>query len=1730
MTTEKIKIDHAGIRKLYHEGKYISAWEMSRSLWDSRETMDLLDVPQLTLAGRLAERLGGGKISRLILRTAAEREPASPHVRFYCRYASRKIRNLFDDLQDFDRRPALGSQDPEVEADWFCWQATIWSGVRDFRRAEELIDRAEDVFGPYPYSLFARAQVLFSRDLWEESLLIADQAWQADPTMFSINYLRSRILAKLNHTGRLIRDLERVSAARQSFDLTRLLLWYQLARAEKTVGERGQVMAEDAYDLALSIRELAPLADRRTLSLLEDLAFDAAMVLRKKDKIELHARSSFGIHFGEITRSIQSNPSGRFLLIDHQPVNQKYDTCLPAAAATVLSSFGIDVDHDELARRLTFGGTPVWRMRRWAEEKGLKVFSFTVTRDVARRLIDIGIPFVFCFQQETFSHAVAVVGWDEFTGLMIVHDPSSERRVRMIVERIDRGEAPLGPQGLVLCPENRAERVLRVLPDNHKLHELAELFWEKRHHDLSFSRCIPVVERLRKLDPDHPITRRLEAILSVGRGNAAAALKIQREFLKDEPDCLPMKIDMLFTVTNLHNTRLSREVLENIVEEGVVPGLNHEKAWEYPPTAYLLKYARIISRSDENISKAMSLVGKGIRRDPYFAENYHVLADLFEQRRDFEGALLARRIASGLAPVHSGYLEALAFAYRRSGKEDTAITALEERVRQLGDLVDGGDLRQSLIRILEIFGRPEAAIRVLRESLEARPDDIGLRVFAARFWTNWAFWDEAARTVEEVRKIAPPTAYASVATEYFRRKGLWRKALPLARDWVRRQPNSREARQALLELFVLQNGQGPAVELARSWYEENPDHEMFRELLYLLYGESVDFTGREKLIRQRIKESPEDAWAWRELGNILAERMETTAVARREDLVGELEGVITQAVRTGPHDPATMLLEGRFLAGCREYDAALEKFLRAMDLSPDNPYCFFAVWECASHCRDVDFSELRRRSEQALTAGHGFLVGAPLLVFRIAERFGLAEAMASLESWRSVAGKDPFLSEAHASALLNFGGRREEWTEAIEIARNAVEEFPYNLDLRLLLARAFKQDSQHDLAEEMFLEVLRRDPTNGEACRELASFQIRKGHREEGRKILEEGIERNPGDGTLHIALADLLWNGKFPQEALEVLRKALEIMPENIGLRDIAQKYFFDAGFPEKAVGLAREGVEAFPEIGTFWYLLGKILDRSPEHAGREESREAYLRALSLDASLMPALEELIDSALSKNRFDEAKELLEEYMPGLHRSDRARAMFHLADIRREQGEMGKALEVLRAAIVEYPFDRLGRQLLLDWLAQHEDTEALREAISDIPESMLSDPEIHSRVLIALQQAGEAKGSLDERWSRLCSDFPDNQELALSYFDFLVDVDEISKAVVVLDRIGERYPDSTFILQRRVYLFARWGEKRDAIETAIRIWTTPGDERFWPESASWYIIRRAGWVMDATKKLLPLLKAGENINGPAFSLMLDALEKSVKDTPGSPDNWDARTMKQRRVLWWLGELLEVLVQQPRVRVWQLSEVLDTLNGMGGTDRTLGFLEDNRDLCRSETPLWARVGRALNFQKMDEECCNWMKDWRTRDKVPMWALLGYCGSLRVLGDVEEIFATCRDALGQLEHDHSLPAIATYAAFGALMTDRMEELHRIIEEYHPEDEERWENNLVVDSIEDLSRVFASIDRLYYIRGAAETRSLYLEIYYQLKTPEYRIVLKRCLDIVRKKLGKISFFFFRIFFPLP
>lgn len=1610
------------LQSVYNKHRYLDAYGLSADYWSNSTCIDDLSAEELVFAGRLASRLGGLRLSRHLYRRAHERSPRLPLVRYFTRHISSPRELLLDQLREFESNPELGGDDPELRASWQAAHAYIFAILRDFSRARELMRRAHELSPGSAWVFSQEADIFGMADDWRESLRSAEVGCQADPlSPWPILSLANALL-NLGEINEAVARLSDAAKESQFFQVIQTACWYHCALAETLEGDRRNQILTDAQSLAERIGPLAPLADREFKADLARTWLDVAEM--KDDHAGMErwtpvARSPF---HRKVLANLTSNPDGKRIRLSYRRTIQKHAECVPTSIASALSASGDDLSIEDLARDVTFGGTAEWAAADWLREKGFHVRFFSATAENTIRLIEAGIGFTVSWDDDDGGHAVAIVGVDHAAGTVIAHDPSSFRSAEYLLSTFSSNYGPVGLLALAAVTATRAETLDALLPPESAVVEAAQA-QQKAFAISGPAAARPIVEDIENRFPNHPGTQFLRAIQNLEDGRVGKALGTFRKQMEKYPGSPAIRVRLISACRLLGNTALLRDTLSSVVDTGKVPGVDSHTAWATPHPRYFCDYADLLRFSAETRGKSELLLYLVLKNNWRSASAWHILADLRWGQGDTESALLSYRIASTLAEHNDHYASAYADVLYRNGRLDEGKEWLSNRAEKLGTSSQGISTWITYVSTLEDWGDPSLALSVCRDTLSRFDDSPSLLTFAVPFLSRMGQWDEAERWFQALKEMGVGSHFHEAAVYYYQMRGMTTVALEHAEEWISEVPLSIHARRKLLGLISTVNGPTVALDRAARWMRERPENEDFEEL----FCEYVEFPiwRKLKVLKVRLRRNRDDAWAWRELAFSVISKFESSDEVHQRRLRPHVLDCLNNIDRLTSKDASAFRAHGLWHEAQDEWKKAHTAYLESIRLDPGNSWGYGRAFEVGTRLTAAEQRATWIEVEAAWLAASGRLPNGLQMMRQLNDLFGPRETERIIANWQKLRPDDPGVIEAMADLLLDFGHGRSDALRALELLRPAVQRYPYESGLRFSFARAWRATGDGATAGQEFEELVRRRPDNISALIQLAWIREREGCTDEALRILVQASDQEPRNpDPLDVRAQILIENHRF-DEALIVLTDALQQLPESVRIYQRTIALFEQIGEDGKAVEAARQGVEAYPRGAYLWLLLGKTLRAHAEFAAPGEAEECLRRSLAFNRGLFEPADWLAVILTEQHRYQEAFRILADVETRL--ADPSPVFGRRAWIRRQAGEKREAITDMADLLQSYPGYDWGWNLLLDWVEEDRDWTLSKKVLESGPPQLLANVTFRRDRLLLLEKAGQEAASLDEEWLELLTDFPENVPLHLHRFDSLRNAKRWEEAAATLDRVAKAVGDDVYLAARLADVRCHEGRYDEAFDCALNVCFAPVEHSVWPVNRIWDVFSTSDKEETLAEKFRERLNEGAKPTRRAISRYASYLVSKEGPSPLA-----GRLLRQTRlhhVTREIYSLRKVIKTSAWRNEFRESDLLEILNGNRYPRLVIRFWKEScREGLDGDSQAWAQAGRAMIDCRQYRTARALFRNWRDRRGVQMWSLANYMQSLSRFRrrDLEEIIATCRDALTDLAHDHCARYLACMQA--------------------------------------------------------------------------------------------------------
>jgi predicted Zn-dependent protease len=1200
--------------------------------------------------------------------------------------------------------------------------------------------------------------VLGAEGRWEDALRSAESAWTLDEGAPAASMA---VGASLMNLGRFEECASRLAAAAersQSYDLVADACWRQCAYAETLEGPGRDAVIDTARRLADRLDTLAPLADREWRRAIARVRLDIADVSDDYAGIERWAGEVRAPFFRHVLANLRKNPDGRRIRLPFQRTTQKYDTCVPASLSAAMSAGGILMSADEMASAVTFGGTSDWAAADWLRSRGFHVRFFAVTGEVAARLIEHGIGFVLSWDAEEHGHSVAIVGFDQRAETLLVHDPGVPRDTEYLLDGLHQNAGPFGVRGVAVVGQEQAAVLDSLLPAESLVVELA-VAHHRAVQTQGPSPARAIATDMAERFPAHPGTRFVTAFQALHDGHVGHALKGLQELLAQFPLAPWVRGGVVSACRALGNTALLQSVLQDVVERGVLPGLQAEQEWVRPPDRYVCEYADLLRLSSATRDRAEQLLRRLLRRQPGSAAGWHILADLLWHRRDTEGLLLCHRFAAGLAPADEHYAQAFADALIAQRQAEEALAFLESRVRARGDSPHAVGTWITWVGVLEDNGRPERALDACRQALDAHPHSPQLLGFAVALFARMGLWEQAQEQLERLESAGHPAAHHEAAAYYWQMRGEWNPAVEHAEAWVREVPHAWDARRRLLDAVSARDGAGAAIARAAAWLKENPGHEVLEEIYCVQLDRTPGLRWKRcTILRRRVKRNRDDGWAWTNLAFEYLQHYIESSEPRRARLRGRVMAFLAECHRVAADAVPTLRLDASWAEAEGHWVEAVRGWMTCVDRDPSSFFHYRRAWDCSARLSPEERRAAWEEMSARLLNFSGRLSCARDLMALLVERLGPRDAEKEIERWRAERPDDPDVVEAAADLLIEHGHGRSDAGRALAALEPAVRRHPYHAGLRFSLAMALRGLERHDEAEEALLEIVRRHPGNAAAYIQLAWTKESQGDCAAACEFLDQALSRAPQHPGIFDARAQILFVHGKTDEARTWIERGLQRFPEDVLWRERAIAILNQCRAFDAAAAAAREGVAIAPRDANAWLLLGRTLNEMHRYARVGEIGECYRRSLALNPSLTNAAFGLADWLVTtREDYDEAVRVASDAESRM--TDPCVARAERAWIRHRRGEKAAAVSDLTDVVRASPWYAWGWLTLAEWIEEDRNWGLAHLVFGDLPPQMLTNTAFRQRRLVLLQRAGLGQEALDREWDELIRDFPEDPSI-----------------------------------------------------------------------------------------------------------------------------------------------------------------------------------------------------------------------------------------------------------------------------------------------------------------------------------------------------------------------------------
>lgn len=1428
--------DLARVRELYHSGHYLSAHGAAEAVAPLR---DWSGPAARLLAGRLAIQLGAPKLGRRLHLVAFRESHAYPEALYYhARYRLERF-GPFSAWRFMRNHPDWSDAGPDLHADWLALAAVVAARLRDFDRAERLLNKADQVAPDRPWPLVERSAVYEYADRTEDALGAARRALELYP------WFRPAVQSVAHMTMKLGRDREALEFLQEAdTHLESGLVAAQIAALQIDAGEHERARATlDRY------AHLSPLLEPDVAKWLHARRTDCAYYLGDPGTAA-RAKLVKEEHYDAFAARLEAGavPRARVLV----PIELTPGAPVPAPA-DLLATFWKHPLPNPADAPPALDGLPDAGERARAEAAGWACREFTLSAEVGAELVARGVPFLLTLVEAGFSQARVCVSADPVRGSVTVLDGFERRPVDAPVGSLLERFGPFGPRCLALVPNEHAAKLdgLPELPDAAARDALYAVQKPLLEHDRTAADA--ALRVLREKFPGSKFALLGELALARYDAHPLKLLAAYDALLAAFPH------EATWVLAKAHVLRELNRMPERLafLEDEGAP-LDAEAMLAQTLAQALLSFPH--RQHDASV-----LLRHSLRARPSAASGYYLLGTQWWEHRQFDEAAELYRFACALEEREDQFAEAYFRATRVTEQVPEALRLFQQRAGRAAVPVPAAT--RALYHALMDRDEPEQAAVALDQAikkLEERSEGQGakgkgqgdgeqrtedkksalgdLLLFRAERSAGEGQFDRAASDLEAAKPLVSPVAWHKAAARVARVEPDFATAGAHFLEVIRLEPLSIESHRTLTVLLAETDGRAAArAHLAQACQK----HPHFYPLLkFRAEFESGDPTGgADAAVRAMLAEHPDDAWALRQHALLLAEEKKHAEALAAVTRGGELEpghqwyySVLAQVHRRADRTAEAL-------------DALREALRRNIDQEP-------LIAEL------VQLSRGRREKREALAfvadelrrqphAGDGLLayVNTAHHVYQAnGDPDDHTELLATLEGFLD---DRPDVWQTWSAVVQQMAGlgRLE---EAHALAREACERFPLLGKLWLDLAQVCHALGNADGRIDALRQAVAVAPGWTPAARELADALDEAEERDEAVRVLERAAARSPTDALAHGFLAERLWDAGRSREALDRAKTAVRLEPGYDWAWHHVQLWAERLECPEEPAELTRALTRDRAGDTRAWLRLARMLHH-PRH--NEEVLAALDKALALEPKNVEAHDLKAERLAEMGRFDAA---LEAALPPQFEDERPILLQgREAWVQARRGNYAAAITRMQALVAVDPTYVWGWHQLAEWYNETNKSENYLEAAAELVRLQPHHPTGWGMRGEAKIQTGDREGGKSDLREALKIS-PGYSLAAAILFDAHLADDEFREARQALAVLQE-HAAGPEVAVKQVQLACRTEDAEGAARAFAEICEGPGQSGY-PIQAALTELRASGWEDRATRVLRETWQSGGPFN------------------------------------------------------------------------------------------------------------------------------------------------------------------------------------------------------------------------------------------------------------------------------
>ena len=1458
--------DLTRVRELYTQGRYRQAHDAATELGPLRAWSG---TTARLIGGRLAIQLAAPKLGRRMHLAAFRATPAYPEAIYYhARYRMERFGPL-STWRFMRNNPDWSDAPPELHADWLALSAFIVARLRDFDRAERLLNRAETITPDRPWPCIERSSAYEFADRLDDAMVAARRSLELHP------WFRPGVQSVAHLLLRQGRDREALDFLTEADrNLESGLVSAQLAALQTDLGHY-----TDARRTLDRYVELSPLIEPEVSKWLAARRADSAYFLGEPVVAARFAREVKDEFYNQFAERLEARASAPAAPVkEEEPPRTIIKLDFPPAPAApsvyeLLARFWQHPLPGTSEGGSPADGLPDAQERQRVEEAGWVAREFTLSLGAAVALIERRVPFIITLVEAGFSQPRLCVGADAMRGSVSVVDGSDRRPVDAPVGSLVKRFGPFGPRCLALVPPAEAGKLDDVpFTDASEREALHQVQKPLIAHDRGAAES--ALRVMRDQFTDSKFTTYGELALARFDAQPLRLLEIYDALLAKHPH---------ESTWVLSKANVLRE-LNRMSEREALLGAESARLDAEPMVSQT--FAQAILPYPHRQADATRLLRRSVQDRPTAAAGYYLLATQWWEERNFDEAAELYRFACTLEEREDQFADAYFRAARATEQVPEALRLFQQRAGRAAVPVPAAT--RALFQALMDRDEPQQAaaavdqaIRKLQEPPPALSEGKGeparetsvtgtapvdragsfsplpsgrgaggvgssersqalgeLLLFRAECHASADRFAEADADLTAAKPLVPPVAWHKAAARVARTKPDIASAGAHYLEAVKLEPLSMDAHRTLTALLADTDGRAAARTHLAQVCQRFPHHYPLLKLRAEFLSGDTDGDADRALV-DVLTEYPNDAWALRQRALVLADRKRTDEALQDVTRAGEIE----------PNHPWYFSVLAQVYKRADRTADALAAIRDGLRRNIDQEPLITEFVQLSRGRREkreaLEFIETELRRQPHTGEGLMAFVGTS---HHVLQSNGDADDHARLlETLEHVLDDRPDLWHAWSVVVQQMAGMGR-LDEAHSLALEATERFPLLGKLWLDLAQVCHAMGNAEGRLEALRQAVAVSPGWSLAARELADALDDAELRGEAITVLERATVRNPLDALAHGFLAERLWDEGRSREALDRAKTAVRLEPGYDWAWHAVQMWADRLDEPDEPADLTRELARDRAGDPRVWLRLARMLGH-PRH--NDEVLSALDRAIALDPKNVEAHDLKAERLAEMGKFDAA---LEAAQPVQFAEDRPIILQgREAWVQARRGNYAAAIPPMQALVAVDPSYVWGWHQLADWYNETGRPENYLEAASELVRLQPHHPTGWTMRGEAKLQTGEREGGKSDLREALKISATYSPAAAILFDAHLAD-EEFREARVALAVLQE-HAGGPEVAVKQIQLACRTDDAETATRAFGEICEGPGTSAF-PIQAALNELRGSGWEDRAHRVLREAWQSG----------------------------------------------------------------------------------------------------------------------------------------------------------------------------------------------------------------------------------------------------------------------------------